>query len=120
MRIFACIAIVMLLALSAKAQHKTEPMPEGIYESIIGVVTDSPDDFYKIVDFLREADGIYVESYCFQNKLISIVFLKEKFKELNEVFFFIQSYFTDAKCFDKSMTKDMYKKECNSELAKQK
>ena len=120
MRIFACIAIFALISLSAKAQHKTEPTPDGVSESIIGVITDNPDDFYKIVDLLRETEGIYVENYCFQNKLISIVFLKDKFEELKEVFFFIQSYFTDAKCFDKNMSKDTYKKECKSELSKQK
>lgn len=122
MRIISFLTLLLCMSVVSRAQESTRADESSDVKPlcIIGVVTDNPADFPKIVDFLRTTKGITVADYCVQNNLISISFSKERFDELFSVFDYIQSHFTDAKCFDKSMSRDTYWKECGSELAKQK
>lgn len=121
MRILVLILGGILCSGFANAQMRTVPVVEmqGI-ESIIGVVTENPDDFYKVKNLLDFTEGVSVIDYCFQGKLMTIVFNPEIFKEENEVFDLITSYYVDAQCFRKIMSKEVYNKQCRNEVVKQK
>lgn len=115
----ALLACGMLLSITQLHSQNTTANNVARNTQIIGVITDDPEDFYKVVDFLTYTKGIAVENYCYQHKLISLTFSKDRFDELFSVFDLIQSHFTDAQCFDKNMTEDMFWKECGSEMVKQ-
>ena len=121
MRIIFLFLGMILLSQFSTAQMRTVPTIEmqGI-ESIIGVVTENPDDFYKIVNLLKYTEGLEVVDYCFQDKLINLKFNPLNFKEEASIFDLITSYYVDAKCFRKTMGKDVYNKQCRNEVVKQK
>lgn len=121
MRIFILILGGIMFSGIANAQMRTIPVVEmqGI-ESIIGVVTENPNDFYKIVNLLEYTEGIEVVDYCFQDKLINLKFNPMQFKEDTEVFELITSYYVDAQCFRKTMSKEIYNRQCRNEVIKQK
>ncbi|MBN2727724.1 MAG: hypothetical protein JXR53_00715 [Bacteroidales bacterium] len=121
MRIFILVLGGILCSGFANAQMRTAPTAEmqGI-ESIIGVVTEKPNDFYKVVNLLEYTEGIEVVDYCFQDKLINLKFNPMQFKEEAEVFDLITSYYVDAQCFRKTMSKEVYNKQCKNEVVKQK
>lgn len=110
---------VMLFGITQLHSQNTTANNVAPNTQIIGVITNNPEDFFKVVDFLTYTKGIAVENYCYQHKLISFTFNKERFDELFSVFDLIQSHFTDAQCFDKNMSQEMYWKECGSEIVKQ-
>lgn len=110
----------MLLSnvLLAQATVKNEP----VYQEngfIIGVITEDPQEFYEVKALLESTRGIIVENYCFQDKLIKLNFTKDRFKELNEIFDLIRSYFVDAQCYKKEMGTEKYWSQCGGELNKQ-
>lgn len=120
MRILVMILGVFLFSFIASAQMTTDHSIEtqGI-NSLIGVVTDSPNDFYKVKDLLTQTEGIEVINYCFKDKLLNITFNPMFFKEEPEIFDLITSYYVDAKCFKMRTTKSQYWKQCGNELHKQ-
>ncbi|PLW93313.1 MAG: hypothetical protein C0592_06540 [Marinilabiliales bacterium] len=120
MRIFILLLGGILLSSVASAQMSTNATDNtpGI-ECIIGVITENPDDFYKIVNLLEYTDGIIVHSYCSQDKLINLNFEPLKFKEEADIFDLITSYYVDAQCFRMTMSKELYYKQCKSEVNKQ-
>lgn len=119
MQKFTYVVLILLFSASAKAQHKTEPEPASTFTSIIGVVTNNPDDFYAIKNLLATTPGIEVIDYCYKDKLFNIVVNPDFFKEDAAVFDLIKSYFVDAQCYRKNMDKEKYFKLCNEELLKQ-
>ena len=120
MRIFLIILVTFIFASTTSAQMKTEPSIEtqGI-NSLIGVVTDKPNDFYKIKDLLIQTEGIEVINFCFKDKLLNITFNPMFFKEEPVIFDLITSYYVDAQCFRMKTTRSQYWKDCGEELHKQ-
>ncbi len=114
--------LTMLISMSVTIQAQTGDVKTSDGRGplcIIGVVTENQADFTKVVDFLSTSKGITVSDYCLQHNLISLSFNKERYKELTGVFDYIECHFTGVKCFDKTMSRETYWKECEQELVKQ-
>ncbi|PLW93311.1 MAG: hypothetical protein C0592_06530 [Marinilabiliales bacterium] len=119
MRISLLVIAAILFSSPLKAQVNSDDVGGNNISSIIGVVTSNPDDFYKIKNLLDYTEGVSVLDYCFQGKLMTISFNPEIFREENEVFDLITSYYVNAKCYRKIMSREVYNRQCQNELAKQ-
>lgn len=86
---------------------------------IAGIITENPNDFYKVTDLLRNTKGVKLCDYCFDQKLVSFTFSKEHFGELTEVYDYIKSHFAGAQCYTMKLNKDAYFDICKNELMKQ-
>lgn len=106
---------------SKTTAQQTNQMAESCIKDnvILGVITENPEDFYKVTDLLKNKEGITVYDYCFDQKLVSISFSKEYFAELTEVFAFIESYIDKVQCYRMKMDKASYNRICKNEVAKQ-
>lgn len=118
-KLFFLLFLTSLISPAIGQDTDSKPVHSNQIGVLFGVITENPDDFYKVKDLLNETPGVMVVDYCFRDKLLNIVFDDNYFVEESLIFELITENFPDAQCFRKRTKPDVYRTQCKDELIKQ-